>query len=112
MVIFSALEHSVDFLYRNVIRRRKEDCSKVQQLGVTCLAGYAAGSVSSFISNAADNIVASINNRKSDSLVLEIRNIGVANLFTRSLPIRFTLVAPVVTLQRLFYDTIKILSGL
>ncbi|KAL3720663.1 hypothetical protein ACJRO7_005475 [Eucalyptus globulus] len=112
MVMFSTFEHSVDFLYRNVIRRRKEDCSKVQQLGVTCLAGYAAGSVGSVISNPADNIVASINNKKADSLMLAIRNIGFANLFTRSLPIRIILVGPVVTLQWLFYDTIKILSGL
>ena len=70
MVMFSTFEHSVDFLYRNVVKRRKEDCSKAQQLGVTCLAGYAAGSVGSFISNPADNIVASLYNRKADSLAL------------------------------------------
>ncbi|KAL2348713.1 hypothetical protein Fmac_002713 [Flemingia macrophylla] len=33
------------FLYQNVVKRKKEDCSIGQQLGVTCLAGYAAGSV-------------------------------------------------------------------
>lgn len=70
MVMFSTFEHSVDFLYRNVIRRAKEDCSKAQQLGVTCLAGYAAGSVGSFISNPADNIVASLYNKKADSFML------------------------------------------
>lgn len=70
MVMFSTFEHSVDFLYRNVIQSRKEDCSKAQQLGVTCLAGYAAGSVGSFISNPADNIVACLYNKKADSLIL------------------------------------------
>ncbi|KAI6671626.1 hypothetical protein NL676_006511 [Syzygium grande] len=49
---------------------------------------------------------------KADSLMLAIRSIGFANLFTRSLPIRIILVGPVVTLQWLFYDTIKIFSGL
>lgn len=68
--MFSTFEHSVDFLYRDIVKRKKEDCSKAQQLGVTCLAGYAAGSVGSFISNPADNIVASLYNRKADSLVL------------------------------------------
>ena len=72
MIMFSSFEHSVDFLYRNVIRRRKEDCSTVQQLGVTCLAGCAAGSVASLITNPADNIVASLYNRKADSLLLVI----------------------------------------
>jgi len=37
---------------------------------VTCLAGYASGSIGSFISNPADNIVASLYNTKADSLML------------------------------------------
>ncbi|CAL5326598.1 unnamed protein product [Camellia sinensis] len=91
---------------------RKEDCSRAQQLGVTCLAGYAAGSVGSIISNPADNIVASLYNKKANSLKLAVKKIGLINLFTRSLPIRIMLVGPVVTLQWLFYDSIKVLSGL
>ncbi|KAK7257598.1 hypothetical protein RIF29_31674 [Crotalaria pallida] len=112
MVMFSTFEHSVDFLYSNVVKRKKEDCSKVQQLGVTSLAGYAAGSVGSFVSNPADNVVSALYNKKADSLLLAIRKIGLANLFTRSLPIRMLLVGPSITLQWFFYDTIKILGGL
>ncbi|XP_059643141.1 mitochondrial phosphate carrier protein 1, mitochondrial-like [Cornus florida] len=112
MVMFSTFEHSVNFLYRNIIKRRKEDCSRAQQLGVTCLAGYTAGSIGSIISNPADNIVASLYNKKADSLKLAVKRIGLVNLFTRSLPIRILLVGPAVTLQWLFYDTIKVLSGL
>ncbi|KAK9989975.1 hypothetical protein SO802_024960 [Lithocarpus litseifolius] len=112
MVMFSTFEHSVDFLYRKVVQKRKEDCSKGQQLGVTCLAGYAAGSVGSLISNPADNIVSSLYNKKADSLILVVKKIGLVNLFTRSLPIRIMLVGPAITLQWLFYDTIKVLSGL
>lgn len=112
MIMFSTFEHSVDILYRNAIQKRKEDCSKAQQLGVTCLAGYAAGSVGSFISNPADNIVASLYNKKADSIMMVVKKIGLFNLFTRSLPIRIMLVGPVVTLQWLFYDAIKVLNGL
>ncbi|EOX90610.1 Mitochondrial phosphate carrier protein isoform 3 [Theobroma cacao] len=112
MVMFSTFEHSVDFMYRNVIQRRKEDFSKPQQLGVTCLAGYASGSIGCLISNPTDNIVASLYYRKADSLKLAIKKIGLLNLFTRSLRIRIMLVGPVVTLQWLFYDTIKVFSGL
>ncbi|XP_017982662.1 PREDICTED: mitochondrial phosphate carrier protein 1, mitochondrial isoform X1 [Theobroma cacao] len=113
MVMFSTFEHSVDFMYRNVIQRRKEDCSKPQQLGVTCLAGYASGSIGCLISNPTDNIVASLYYRKADSLKLQaIKKIGLLYLFTRSLRIRIMLVGPVVTLQWLFYDTIKVFSGL
>ncbi|KAM3683006.1 hypothetical protein ACJW31_12G114000 [Castanea mollissima] len=112
MVMFSTFEHSVNFLYHKVVQKRKEDCSKGQQLGVTCLAGYAAGSVGSLISNPADNIVSSLYNKKADSLILVVKKIGLVNLFTRSLPIRIMLVGPAITLQWLFYDTIKVLSGL
>lgn len=41
-----------------------------------------------------------------------MKNIGVTNLLTRSLPVRIALVGPVVTMQWFFYDTIKLLSGL
>lgn len=111
-VMFATFEHSVDFLYRKVVHKRKEDCSKAQQLGVTCLAGYAAGSVGSLISNPADNIVACLYNKKADSLMLAVKKIGLVNLFTRSLPIRIMLVGPSITLQWLFYDSIKVLCGL
>ncbi|KAL0348554.1 UNVERIFIED_CONTAM: Mitochondrial phosphate carrier protein 1, mitochondrial [Sesamum angustifolium] len=89
MVMFTTFEHSVEMMYRKIIQKKREDCSKSQQLGVTCLAGYAAGAVGS-----------------------AVKNIGLANLFTRSLPVRIAIVGPVVTLQWFFYDSIKVLNGL
>ncbi|KAK1370871.1 Phosphate transporter 33 [Heracleum sosnowskyi] len=112
MIMFSTFEHSVDMLYGNVIQRRKEDCSRAQQLGVTSLAGFVAGAVGTVISNPADNIVSSLYNKKADSVRQAIKNIGFVNLFTRSLPVRLMIVGPVVTLQWFLYDTIKVLSGL
>ncbi|CAN0873767.1 Mitochondrial phosphate carrier protein 1, mitochondrial [Linum grandiflorum] len=113
MVMFSTFEHSVDILYRKVMKARKEECSKGWQLGVTCMAGYAAGSVGSLVSNPADNLVTHLyNNNKTDGLIMAVKKIGCLNLFTRSLPIRVILVGPAVTLQWLLFDTIKVLSGL
>ncbi|XP_065869762.1 mitochondrial phosphate carrier protein 1, mitochondrial-like [Euphorbia lathyris] len=112
MIMFSTFEHSSDTIYRNVLQRSKQDCSRVQQLGVTCMAGYMAGAVGTVISNPADNIVASLYNNKAQTVLQAIKQIGLANLLTRSLPIRITIVGPVVTLQWFFYDTIKLLSGL
>ncbi|KAJ9153267.1 hypothetical protein P3X46_026723 [Hevea brasiliensis] len=112
MVMFSTFEHSVDLIYENIVQRRKQDCSRVQQVSVTCLAGYVAGAVGTVISNPADNIVSSLYNKKAENMLQAVKNIGLVNLFTRSLPIRITLVGPVVTLQWFFYDTIKVLNGL
>lgn len=111
MTMFSTFEHSIDFIYDNIIQKKKEDCSVAQQLGVTCLAGYAAGAFGTLISNPADNIVSSLYNKNAENVLQAAKNIGFANLFTRSLPLRITFVGPVVTLQWFFYDTIKVLSG-
>lgn len=70
IVMFSTFEHTVELLYQNVLKSRKEDCSKAKQLGVTCLAGYTAGAVGCLVSNPADNIVSSLYNKKADSLLL------------------------------------------
>lgn len=67
--MFSTFEHSVDLIYGNIIQKRKEDCSRIQQLGVTCLAGYAAGAVGTIISNPADNIVTSLYNKKAENVL-------------------------------------------
>lgn len=110
--MFSTFEHTVDILYGDIIQTRKEDCSRAQQLGVTCIAGYAAGAIGAVISNPADNIVASLYNKKADNVLQAVKKIGLVNLFTRSLPIRMAVVGPIVTMQWLFYDTIKVLTGL
>ncbi|CAD6223888.1 unnamed protein product [Miscanthus lutarioriparius] len=64
MLMFSSFEHTVDFLYQKVIQKKKEDCSTIQQLGATCLAGYISGAVGTVVSNPADNIVSSLYNKK------------------------------------------------
>ncbi|CAN4112632.1 unnamed protein product [Withania somnifera] len=112
MIMFSTFEHSVDLMYRKVIQRKKEDCSRALQLGVTCLSGYAAGSVGTVISNPADNIVSFLYNKKAQTIRQAIKEIGLVNLFTRSLPVRITLVGPVVSVQWFLYDTIKVFTGL
>jgi len=67
----------VDILYRKVIQKKKEDCSRAQQLGVTCIAGYASGAVGTVVSNPADNIVSSLYNKKADS-VLQVTSVQYA----------------------------------
>lgn len=112
MVMFTTFEQSVDLIHRNIVRRKREDCSTIQQLAVTCLAGYASGTAGAVISNPADNIVSSLYNKKAASIMQAVKKIGLANLFTRSLPVRIATVGPVVTLQWFLYDSIKLFNGL
>ncbi|KAD7478889.1 hypothetical protein E3N88_02025 [Mikania micrantha] len=69
MIMFTTFEHSVDFIYRKLVQRRKEECSRIQQLGVTCVAGYTAGAVGTLVSNPADNIVSSLYNKKANTVL-------------------------------------------
>uniref|UniRef100_M4CCW7 Mitochondrial carrier protein n=1 Tax=Brassica campestris TaxID=3711 RepID=M4CCW7_BRACM len=95
MVMFSTFEQLVEFIYQNIIEKRKQDCSKAQQLGVTCLAGYTAGALGTLISDPADVVVSSHYNNKAKNVLQAVRNIGFVGLFTRSLPVRITIVGPV-----------------
>lgn len=76
MVMFSTFEQSVEFIYQNIIQKRKQDCSKAQQLGVTCLAGYTAGAVGTVISNPADVVVSSLYNNKAKN-VLQVDSLTI-----------------------------------
>ena len=64
----------MDFLYQKVIQKRKEDCSTIQQLGATCLAGYISSAVGTVVSNPADNIVSSLYNKKAENIIHEEYN--------------------------------------
>jgi solute carrier family 25 phosphate transporter 3 len=64
MVMFASFEHSVDFIYANIVQKRKTECSIGEQLGVTAAAGYTAGVAGSIVSNPADNILTYIYNNK------------------------------------------------
>ncbi|XP_078180198.1 mitochondrial phosphate carrier protein 1, mitochondrial-like [Carex rostrata] len=68
MLMFSTLEHLVDFLYENVIQKRKKDCLCAPQLGVTCFAGYISGAIGTIVSNPADNIVSSLYNNNAKNV--------------------------------------------
>ena len=69
MVMFSTFEQLVEFIYQNIIEKRKQDCSKAQQLGVTCLAGYTAGALGTLISDPADVVVSSHYNNKAKNVL-------------------------------------------
>ncbi|XP_024383587.1 mitochondrial phosphate carrier protein 1, mitochondrial isoform X2 [Physcomitrium patens] len=112
VLMFSTFEHSVDFLYKNVLQRPKNDCSRIQQLGITCMAGYMSGVTGTIISNPADILITTVNKNRKLSMVQAAKRIGVTGLFTRSLPLRIMIVGPMATAQWLCYDTLKVLVGL
>jgi solute carrier family 25 phosphate transporter 3 len=51
-----------ELLYRNVVPKPREKCSKLEQLGVTFAAGYIAGIFCAIVSHPADTVVSKLNN--------------------------------------------------
>ncbi|KAF4359677.1 hypothetical protein G4B88_000488 [Cannabis sativa] len=112
MIMFTTFEHSVDFIYRNIIQNKKENCSRSQQLTVSCIAGFTASTAGAIVSNPADIIVSSLYKKNAGTIMQAIRNTGIVNLLTRSLPVRMTIIGPLVTTQWFLYDSIKLMIGL
>ena len=62
MVKFATFENVVEMIYKYVIPKPKEECSKQLQLGISFAGGYIAGVLCAVISHPADNLVSFLNN--------------------------------------------------
>lgn len=64
MMKFASFEMVVELLYKHVVPKPKNECSKPLQLGVSFGAGYIAGVFCAIVSHPADNLVSFLNNAK------------------------------------------------
>lgn len=112
MMKFGAFENTVVALYKHVIPKKKEDCSKVEQLGVSFLAGYIAGVFCAAVSHPADNLVSKLNANKNATVSDVVKDMGMWNLATRGLGLRIIMVGTLTGLQWGIYDAYKVSAGL
>lgn len=59
-----AFENTVQALYKYVVPKPKDQCTKGEQLGVSFAAGYIAGVLCAIVSHPADNLVSKMNAQK------------------------------------------------
>jgi solute carrier family 25 (mitochondrial phosphate transporter), member 3 len=78
MMKFACFERTIEAMYKYVIPKPREQCSKSEQLAVTFIAGYIAGIFCAIVSHPADTIVSKLNNEKGLNLFDAIRRIGFA----------------------------------
>ncbi|KAK9748263.1 hypothetical protein RND81_02G046200 [Saponaria officinalis] len=112
MMKFASFENIMEQLYKHVIPKPKEECSKALQLGVTSVGGYAAGVLCAVVSHPADNLVSFLNSAKGASVADAVKNFGVAGLFTRGLPLRIVTIGTLTSAQWVIYDAFKVFVGL
>jgi hypothetical protein len=99
-----AFENTVQALYKYVVPKPREECSKYEQLTVSFAAGYIAGVFCAVVSHPADNLVSKLNAQKGATAGEIIKQMGYYALFTRGLGLRIIMIGTLTGLQvrRLF----------
>lgn len=67
MMKFACFERTVEALYKYVVPKPRDQCTKAEQLSVTFTAGYIAGVFCAIVSHPADTVVSKLNNAKGSS---------------------------------------------
>ena len=108
---FWAFERTVAAMYQYVVPRPKEECSKVEQLGVTFASGYIAGVLCAVVSHPADSIVSKLNQYEtSPGIGNVVRELGPAGIW-RGLGLRIFMIGTLTGLQWFIYDSFKVYMG-
>jgi solute carrier family 25 phosphate transporter 3 len=111
MMKFACFERTVELLYKYVVPKPREQCSKGEQLIVTFTAGYIAGVFCAVVSHPADTIVSKLNNEKGATIGDIYKRIGFSGLW-KGLSTRIIMVGTLTALQWFIYDTFKVVMGI
>ncbi|GBP21741.1 Phosphate carrier protein, mitochondrial [Eumeta japonica] len=107
MMKFSSFEKTVEYLYANVVPKKREECTKVEQLAVTFTAGYIAGVLCAVVSHPADVLVSKLSKDPSASVGSVLSELGITGLWG-GLVARIIMVGTLTGLQWFVYDAFKV----
>ncbi|KDE07311.1 hypothetical protein MVLG_02357 [Microbotryum lychnidis-dioicae p1A1 Lamole] len=115
MMKFWSFEGFVQAIYARIPKPRSE-CTKLEQLGVSAAAGYAAGVFCAIVSHPADTMVSKLNaplapGAAKPTVGTIYKDIGFRNLWG-GLGTRIIMIGTLTALQWLIYDTFKVTMGL
>jgi solute carrier family 25 (mitochondrial phosphate transporter), member 3 len=68
MMKFASFEAIVETIYKHVVPKPKDKCSKPVQLAVSFAGGYLAGVLCAVVSHPADNLVSFLNSRNGATI--------------------------------------------
>jgi len=113
---FVAFEKTVEYFYRNIFTRPKNEYSKTTQLSVTFMSGYVAGVLCALVSQPADTMVSKLNSIKTGGSTGEnvkkiYSEIGFKGLW-RGMGTRILMIGTLTGLQWWIYDSFKTVVGL
>lgn len=77
MVKFACFERTLELLYKHVVPKPMEQCTKSEQLVVTFTAGYIAGVFCAVVSHPADTVVSKLNQNKEAAVIRILKDLGL-----------------------------------
>jgi len=116
MMKFWAFERTVAAIYEYAIPKKRSDCSKLEQLGVSFIGGYIAGIFCAVVSHPADVVVSKMNNVKTEggngAVIRKIFTDLGPKVFYLGLGTRIIMIGTLTALQWFIYDSFKLYSGI
>jgi len=107
MMKFACFERTVELLYKHVVPKPREQCTKGEQLVVTFAAGYIAGVFCAVVSHPADSVVSKLNQEKGASAVDVLKKLGMMGVWKGLAP-RIVMIGTLTAAQWFIYDAFKV----
>lgn len=106
-VKFVSFERTIELLYKHVVPKPRDQCSKPEQLVVTFSAGYIAGILCAVASHPPDVIVSQMNQQKDIPMATVIRRLGFGGMWSGLAP-RIAMIGTIAALQLFIFDGFRV----
>ncbi|CAK9795468.1 Phosphate carrier protein, mitochondrial [Anthophora plagiata] len=107
MMKFACFERTLELLYKYVVPKPRQDCTKGEQLVVTFAAGYIAGVFCAIVSHPADSVVSKLNQEKGASAIDVLKKMGLLGVW-KGLGPRIVMIGTLTAAQWFIYDAVKV----
>ncbi|XP_076240839.1 mitochondrial phosphate carrier protein 1 [Calliopsis andreniformis] len=107
MMKFACFERTLELLYKYVVPKPRQECTKGEQLVVTFAAGYIAGVFCAVVSHPADSVVSKLNQEKGATAGDVLRKLGFAGVW-KGLGPRIIMIGTLTAAQWFIYDAVKV----
>ncbi|PSN44933.1 Phosphate carrier protein [Blattella germanica] len=107
MMKFACFEKTIELLYKYVVPKPRNECTKGEQLVVTFAAGYIAGVFCAIVSHPADTVVSKLNQEKGSTALEAAKKLGMAGLWKGLAP-RIVMIGTLTAAQWFIYDAVKV----
>ena len=107
MMKFACFERTLELLYKYVVPKPREECTKGEQLAVTFAAGYIAGVFCAIVSHPADSVVSKLNQEKGATAGDVLKKLGFAGVWKGLAP-RIVMIGTLTGAQWFIYDAVKV----